>query len=326
MEYNGTKYAYVKNLQGDVIRIINANGVTVVEYNYDAWGNILSTTGSMASTLGAANPFRYRGYYYDTESGWYYLNSRYYDPLVGRFLNADTYVSTGQGLSGYNMFAYCLNAPVSRVDTAGTDSIRVTSEEDDNPLNDMGYISPGGGGAGGGMASALGRGLSTGVGGGMYGNWAGGVKINTTSIVATGAGLAVGAAGVAVANEITERIKKKFTERIYTVYVLTDGDKVEYVGRTKNVPARKKAHENSKTRGHLTFEKRIDDLTYYEARAIEQALMLYYHTINKQNAMNNQINGIAPNFWDVYKIVALSVPEYIWNKVSNEILNWIENF
>ena len=131
LEYNGTKYSYVKNLQGDVIRIINANGVTVVEYNYDAWGNILSTTGSMASTLGAANPFRYRGYYYDTESGWYYLNSRYYDPLVGRFINADGYVSTGQGLSGYNMFAYCGNNPVMHIDFSGEKPMfwNITSDE-----------------------------------------------------------------------------------------------------------------------------------------------------------------------------------------------------
>ena len=119
LEYNGTKYSYVKNLQGDVIRIINANGVTVVEYNYDAWGNILSTTGSMASTLGAINPFRYRGYYYDTESGWYYLNSRYYDPLVGRFINADGIVGANGGITGYNMFAYCNNSPVMYVDPNG---------------------------------------------------------------------------------------------------------------------------------------------------------------------------------------------------------------
>ena len=119
LEYNGTKYSYVKNLQGDVIRIINANGVTVVEYNYDAWGNILSTTGSMASTLGAANPFRYRGYYYDAESGWYYLNSRYYDPQVGRFLNADGIVGANGDITGYNMFAYCNNNPVKNEDRNG---------------------------------------------------------------------------------------------------------------------------------------------------------------------------------------------------------------
>ena len=74
----------------------------------------------MASTLGVANPLTYRGYVYDTESGLYYLQSRYYDPEVGRFLNADALVSTGQGLLGNNMFAYCLNNPAAYLDDTGT--------------------------------------------------------------------------------------------------------------------------------------------------------------------------------------------------------------
>ena len=107
--YSGTatQYFFGKNAQGDVICI------------YDAWGNILSTTGSMASTLGAANPFRYRGYYYDTESGLYYLNSRYYDPQVGRFINADGIVGSNADITGYNMFGYCNNNPVMHTDTNG---------------------------------------------------------------------------------------------------------------------------------------------------------------------------------------------------------------
>jgi RHS repeat-associated protein len=169
LEYNGTKYTYVKNLQGDVIRIINSNGATVVEYKYDAWGNILSVTGSLASTLGAINPFRYRGYYYDTESGWYYLNSRYYDPQVGRFLNADGYVSTGQGLSSYNMFAYCLGNPVGRKDISGAESVVVTTpEDDDNPLNDLG-----GPVQGGGMSSNGGSAGGGSTAGGSTGGWGG---------------------------------------------------------------------------------------------------------------------------------------------------------
>ena len=108
-----------RNLQGDVIAILNAMGGTVVEYKYDAWGNILSVTGSMASTLGAVNPFRYRGYYYDAESGWYYLQSRYYDPQVGRFLNADGIIGANGGIMGYNMFAYCNNNPVIYADESG---------------------------------------------------------------------------------------------------------------------------------------------------------------------------------------------------------------
>ena len=68
----------------------------MVEYTYDAWGNLLSTTGSLAETLGKLNPLRYRGYVYDHETGLYYLQSRYYDPEIGRFINADALVSTGQ--------------------------------------------------------------------------------------------------------------------------------------------------------------------------------------------------------------------------------------
>ena len=92
----------------------------MVYYKYDAWGNILSITGSLASTIGQINPFRYRSYYYDVESGFYYLNSRYYDPSVGRFLNADGAVSTGTGILGFNMFAYCNNNPVNLIDSMGT--------------------------------------------------------------------------------------------------------------------------------------------------------------------------------------------------------------
>ena len=74
-----------------------------------AWGSILDTSGTLATTLGKYNPLRYRGYVYDRETGLYYLQSRYYNPDVGRFINADGYISTGQGLTGYNMFAYCGN-------------------------------------------------------------------------------------------------------------------------------------------------------------------------------------------------------------------------
>ena len=79
----------------------------------------LSITGNMADTLGQQNPFRYRGYYYDSETQFYYLNSRYYDPEVGRFINADGYVSTGQNILGSNMFTYCGNNPVNRADAGG---------------------------------------------------------------------------------------------------------------------------------------------------------------------------------------------------------------
>ena len=120
LEYGNERYYYVTNMQGDVVAILNAVGAKVVEYRYDAWGNIFSTTGSMASTLGQLNPLRYRGYVYDQETNLYYLKSRYYNPQWGRFLNADSFASTGQGLTGNNMFAYCGNDPINFADTAGT--------------------------------------------------------------------------------------------------------------------------------------------------------------------------------------------------------------
>ncbi|MBE5758479.1 MAG: RHS repeat-associated core domain-containing protein [Clostridiales bacterium] len=117
--YNGTTYYYVKNLQGDIVAIADTTGNIVVEYTYDAWGNILTTTGTMATTLGQANPLRYRGYYYDTETELYYLKTRYYSPKIGRFINADVYIDTGVGFSGSNMFAYCGNSPVIFTDSNG---------------------------------------------------------------------------------------------------------------------------------------------------------------------------------------------------------------
>ena len=123
VNYNGTEYFYLKNAQGDVTGIVDAAGTQVVAYTYDAWGKLLSTTGSMAGTLGEYNPLRYRGYVYDTETGLYYLNSRYYNPETGRFINADAEslitASPDSATWDKNLFAYCDNNPIVRVDNGG---------------------------------------------------------------------------------------------------------------------------------------------------------------------------------------------------------------
>ena len=108
-------YYYVVNLQGDVIRLVSGNGATVAEYRYGPYGEVLTASGAMAEV----NPLRYRGYYADVETEFYYLQSRYYDPAICRFVNADGYASTGQGFLGQNMFAYCNNSPVCMTDAHG---------------------------------------------------------------------------------------------------------------------------------------------------------------------------------------------------------------
>ena len=119
--YNGVDYYYRKNLQGDIIGIINAVGTELVSYSYDAWGNILWTEDDSGRNLAELNPFRYRGYYYDTETGLYYLNSRYYDPRTGRFINADAVDYLGEDAEfSCNLYAYCANNPVNRIDEEGT--------------------------------------------------------------------------------------------------------------------------------------------------------------------------------------------------------------
>ena len=119
ISYNGVIYTYVHNLQGDIVGILDSTGALVVEYKYDAWGKLLSTTGSLADTLGKRNPFRYRGYIYDEESELYYLRSRYYNPVIGRFVNADVLVGKLNELFAHNSFAYCMNAPAQCKDSDG---------------------------------------------------------------------------------------------------------------------------------------------------------------------------------------------------------------
>ncbi len=86
---------------------------------YDSWGKLISTTGTLEDTVGAKNPYRYRGYRYDTETGYYYLQSRYYNPNWGRFINADGYIGRTSELLSHNLFAYSVNNPVNMKDSSG---------------------------------------------------------------------------------------------------------------------------------------------------------------------------------------------------------------
>ena len=124
--YNGAAYAYVKSLQGDVVAILDENGNAVVSYGYDAWGAPLWCTGELAETLGKVQPFRYRGYVFDEETGLYYLRSRYYNPRWGRFVNADG------AIIQKNLFAYCSNGPIVGYDPSGFERVKLTPHRSDS--------------------------------------------------------------------------------------------------------------------------------------------------------------------------------------------------
>lgn len=113
------EYYYIKNIQGDIIGLVDKTGKEVVTYTYDTWGNLISIEGTLKDTVGVKNPYRYRGYRYDTEIGLYYLNARYYNPELGRFINADGYVGESGTLLSANMFVYCINNPANLYDPTG---------------------------------------------------------------------------------------------------------------------------------------------------------------------------------------------------------------
>jgi len=126
IKYNNATYFYRKDAQGNISAILDSNGNIVVEYKYDSWGNhaVLDANGAdiaSATHIGNLNPFRYRGYYYDAETGLYFLKTRYYDPEVGRFITIDdiSYIDP-ETINGLNLYAYCGNNPVMGYDPDGT--------------------------------------------------------------------------------------------------------------------------------------------------------------------------------------------------------------
>ena len=148
LSFNGTLYYYVTNVQGDVVAIVDESGEELCTISYDAWGGQygnIYVVNNDAILVALFNPLTYRGYVFDWETGLYYLQSRYYNPTWGRFLNADAYTSTGQGLLGNNMFAYCRNNPVRRVDITGLYDVDCDSVDssDDEIVHEEGYLGGG---------------------------------------------------------------------------------------------------------------------------------------------------------------------------------------
>ena len=315
---NGTSfqtYYYVLNLQGDVVKLIHYipgfEYESVATYEYDAWGNIVSSSGRLAEI----NPLRYRGYYYDNETGFYYLQSRYYNPAIHRWINSDSLIGQAENIQGTNLFSYCFNNPVNMTDSTGNwpklstifAAVAVAAVAVAAVAVTVATC--------GAAAPALA------VAGGSI---AGGISAGS---VATGAMLAAGASAAAAATTaVAEKAVEKVTKRNNSVYALIDdSDTVQYVGRTNDIERRRKAHGINPARSGLRMEILASGLNLAEARALEQAGMAYYHTINTANKMNNQINGIAPKYWTAFKELAVGVLDYGWNQMTNEILYWTGN-
>ena len=153
-------YYYQKNLQGDVIAIYDTAGAVQAKYSYDAFGNC-TVTDSTNLHLANYNPIRYRGYYYDTKTSWYFLNARYYSPEWRRFISPDdTSYLDPESINGLNLYTYCGNNPIMCIDPMGTE-VEENCYRDETDLDNQIWNS--GAGAGGGTAP---RGTSTSQNGG----------------------------------------------------------------------------------------------------------------------------------------------------------------
>lgn len=305
-----TTYYYITNLQGDVVQLVDSDGNAVASYEYDPYGKVISATG----TLAEINPLRYRGYYYDVETGLYYLQSRYYDSTVGRYVNGDAYLSTGSGLLGYNMFAYCNNNPTLSMDSAGT-----------LPSVSKFLATVAAGAAILTVAAICVVAAPVLIGVGSIAAAASAVASSAAVIAAatvTAVATATSIASAVVENKANQKTKS------YTVYTLSNPDtkEVTYVGRTSNYRTRMAAHALNPLRKNLEPNIVYENLDYYQARAAEQILIIHYSTIDKTNKAKNQINGVNPNRKDYLSIMrkGFGITEALDSILTNELLIYFE--
>ncbi len=272
---NGEIYYYQKNYQGDIEGIYDSSYKLIVKYSYDAYGNVLSIEDNEGKEItdnnhiGRLNPYRYRSYYYDEETNLYYLKSRYYNPLWGRFINADCILGGNSKHLGYNLFVYSNNNPIFYKDEDGYSGVAI---------------------AAGGLALGPVAGMAVGV-------IAVGALAYGTGLLIASVARSINISGITTAISFENYKKKNKTKKKdkskHTVYAFHDPkeDEWKYVGRTNDIDRRKAEHDRT-PREELKMYILRDDLTKIEARTYEQFFIEYFQTLNKKDKLMNQRNEV----------------------------------
>jgi RHS repeat-associated protein len=302
MNLNGVEYYYIRNAQNDIIGLLDKTGTQVVSYTYDTWGKLVSISGALASTVGIENPYRYRGYRYDAETGLYYLQSRYYDPVTSRYLNADvpeTMFLQPENLLSTNLYAYCNNNPVNFFDPTGFYAAPLVL-----PPSLISSLS----GALAGIMTSISVSMAS-VKAAIATSWFPIVCIAATAIAITGIVYtvnrvrALSASASRTIAAVQTNVKSGGLDRNKlrnnTVYIITRKGTADvvYVGRTCNYNARKSAHKPRFPESSYTMMPIATNLTLAQARALEQTIITAYGL----DTLENMINSISPGKWGKFK-------------------------
>ena len=299
--YNNIPYYFIKNLQGDVIAIVDKNAQTVARYSYDAWGVPEVKFDSSSCQIATINPFRYRGYYYDEEIEFYYLQTRYYNASVGRFINEDesVYIGISASILGYNIFTYCDNDTPNLSDPTGHYAGALVLSKP--ILASLGSALPG-------IMTGISASLAS-VKAAIATSWFIPVCIAAAAIAIVGIVYVVNrvVALMASATQTVSAVKSKARSkgidpnklRNYTVYVIVKNGTIDvvYVGITKRYSSRKSQHKKRFPTSKFTMMPIATGLTKNEARAMEQTIITAYTL----DTLVNMINSISPKKWSTFK-------------------------
>lgn len=331
-ELNGTPYYYTRNAQGDITAVVNSAGNVVAKYSYDAWGNIISMTdgdgtdiSNNTTHVGYLNPYRYRGYRYDAETGFYYLQSRYYNPQVGRFINADNFLILGISRTSIsnNLFAYCENNSVNKIDPDGLLAASLVLQP--SLIQQLSVA----------LAMIM-RGISVSINSiriAIATSWSTILAISAVTVAIVGIVKVVNRvrtlyyAAQRTITAVKANLKKNGvtykvgTHTVYVIYPNGSNYDVCYVGRTNNYPRRQKEHQHYKKKGESKSRFPIEEftmvavatgLTLAQSRALEQTLITAYSTVTLKNLMNS----ISPKKWKYFKSE--------FKQMRNLIDSWID--